>query len=229
MTKHLPIKLALAAILAATALQAQRAPKDKADLIFGAATSLASIPRTGNGLGNLMLGGKIGAQFHNRKDETVFPAWSMGLYATFLAPQADIEGATAHNIDVESAKLCIRDAGLFVEPVAVKICEGGLFEEATPQFYVSLPIYWGLLSEVRIYDYDAELDERALIEKSNFMKIEPGINLNLALSKFALLSGGVSYQWTYLWDRPLENVQEWPDLGIFKINMSLMVRVSLFN
>jgi hypothetical protein len=79
-----------------------------------------------------------------------------------------------------------------------------------------------------MYEYNPGTDEKSLIEKSNFMKIEPGLNLNLALSKFAILSGGISYQWTYLWNKPLENVQEWPDLGIFKINLNLAIRISLF-
>ena len=212
-----------------TSLFAQRGnSKDNVDLIFGVTPTLASIPRVDNGLKNLMLGGKIGAQFYHRKEETIFPSWSVGLYSTFLSPLAEPENVSWHNIDVESAKMNIRDAGIFCELVAAKFCEGALFDETTPQFFVSVPIYWGLLSELRMYDYNAATDEKSLIEKANFMKIEPGLNLNLTLSKFAILSGGVSYQWTYLWNKPLENVQEWPDLGIFKINMNLVVRISLF-
>lgn len=210
-------------------LKAQRGrEKDNVDLILGVTPSLVSIPRTEDGLKNLMLGGKIGVQFYDRKDQQVFPAWSVGLYSTFLAPQADLEDVTNHNISVESSKMAIRDAGIFCELVAVKVSETELFEEKTPQFFVSVPVYWGLLSELRIYDYDTQADERSLIEKSNYMKFEPGINLNLTLSKFAILSGGVSYQWTYLWNKPLENIQEWPDLGVFKINMTLAVRIALF-
>lgn len=227
--KNLQTKLIALILFLATSLQAQRSnDKDNVDLIFGVTPTLASIPRTEDGLKNLMLGGKIGVQFYNRKSELIFPAWSVGMYATFLTPKAEPGDVNRHNIAVESAKMGIRDAGLFCEPVIVKLCEGELFEEKTPQFFVSLPVYWGLLSEIRMYEYDAELDKSSLIEKSNFMKIEPGINLNLTLSKFAILSGGVSYQWTYLWNKPLENVQEWPDLGIFKVNMTLAVRISLF-
>ncbi len=228
MKRYLYLLQILFLLLANSTLSAQRGNDDNVDLIMGVSPSLASIPRVDGNLNTLMLGGKIGVQFCDRKDEPVLPAWSFGLYATFLAPQADLSDVSQHNIDVESSKLAIRDAGIFFEPVAMKFCDRSLFEES-PQFFVSIPVYWGLLSQLLIYEYEETSNERSLIEKSNFMKIEPGLNLNLSLSKFAVLSGGVSYQWTYLWNKPLENIQEWPDLGIFKINMNLSVRISLFN
>jgi hypothetical protein len=228
MKNYLTILSALI-LLPLNTINAQRnSDKDNVALIMGISPTLASIPRTNDGLSSLMVGGKIGALFYDRKDEFTFPAWSFGIYGSFLTPLAELDHVKNNNISVEYSKMNLRDAGIFFEVVPVKIGKDKLFESSSPQFFVSVPLNWGLLSEVRLYDYNPESQEKTLLEKSNFMKIEPGINLNLTLSKFAILTCGVSYQWTYLWDKPLENIQEWPDLGILKINLCFGARINLF-
>lgn len=226
--KQITLVFIVLSLLCSVELLAQR-DKDKVDLILGVKPSLASIPRTEKKLSNVLAGGQLGVMFHARKKEIVFPAWSVGVYGTFLPAPADIPDVKTNNVPVEQGKMNLRDAGIYCELIPFKLGSAELFEEKSPQFFVSTPIYWGLLSEVRIYDHNLLTKENALIERSNFMKIEPGVNLNLALSKFAILSGGVSYQWTYLWDKPLENIQEWPDMGMLKLNLTISVRISLFN
>ena len=228
--KQIVFYISVLLAFSANTVHAQRGKsKDNVDLNIAVVPSFASIPRTEEGLSDLMLGGKIGATFHERKDEFIFPAWSVGLYGSFLSPMTEIQNVTENNIAVTESRMNIRDAGIYFDFVPVKIMDGDLFSDEGTQFFVSVPIQWGLLSEVRIYDYDSDSEDLNLIERSNFMKLEPGINLNVTLSKFAIISGGVSYQWTYLWNKPLENIQEWPDLGIFKINLSIGVRIALFN
>ena len=55
---------------------------------------------------------------------------------------------TQNNIAVTESKMNIRDAGIYFDFVPVKIMDGDLFSDEGTQFFVSVPIQWGLLSEV---------------------------------------------------------------------------------
>jgi hypothetical protein len=202
--------------------------KNNVDLHIGISPSFVSIPITNNGLSNMMISSKLGVCFYDRKDEMVLPAWTIGLYGTLLSPQANLHDVSSNRVEIEQSQLRMRDAGIYFEIVPYKTTSGDLFSDNATQFYVSLPFQWGLLSDLAIFEHHQISNTESLVEESDFMKFEPGINLNLRVSKFAIFTIGASYQWTYLWNKPLENVKEWPDLGIFKLNLGVGVRISLF-